>query len=87
MASPGRRKSIGPISGRPGVDPQGLQQLVTDSPWINEAMWRPSVKEALGAMWEQIPRLTQPRQERSTGLCAACGTKFKRIRNDSLAQE
>lgn len=36
---PGQRKSIGPMAERLGVDAQGLQQLVTDSPWSDEAMW------------------------------------------------
>ena len=37
---PGERKSIEPMAERLGVDSQRLQQLVTDSPWEAEAVWR-----------------------------------------------
>src|SRR2546427_1669911 len=37
---PGQRKSIGPMAERLGVDSQGLQQFITDSPWSDEALWR-----------------------------------------------
>ena len=37
---PGQRKSIEPMAARLGVDPQRLQQFVTDSPWDEEQVWR-----------------------------------------------
>jgi SRSO17 transposase len=33
LLMPGQRKSIEPMAARLGVDPQRLQQFVTDSPW------------------------------------------------------
>ena len=40
LLMPGQRKSIIPMAERLGVDAQGLQQFVTDSPWREEEMWR-----------------------------------------------
>ena len=40
LLMPGQRKAIIPMAERLGVDAQGLQQFVTDSPWSEEAMWR-----------------------------------------------
>jgi SRSO17 transposase len=37
---PGERKSIEPMARRLGVDSQGLQQFVADSPWDEGALWR-----------------------------------------------
>jgi SRSO17 transposase len=36
---PGQRKSIVPMSERLGVDPQSLQQFVSDSPWEEKVLW------------------------------------------------
>ncbi|MCK9589630.1 MAG: transposase [Terrimicrobiaceae bacterium] len=36
---PGERKSIEPMAQRLGVDSQGLQQFVADSPWDDAALW------------------------------------------------
>ena len=36
---PGERKSIEPMAQRLGVDSQGLQQFVADSPWDDGALW------------------------------------------------
>ena len=35
----GQRKSIEPMAGRLGVQAQGLQQFVTDSPWSDAELW------------------------------------------------
>ena len=40
LLMPGQRKSIEPMAARLGVDPQRLQQFVTDSPWDEEQVWR-----------------------------------------------
>ena len=37
---PGQRKSIEPLAARVGVDSQSLQQLLTNSPWSDEALWK-----------------------------------------------
>lgn len=37
---PGQRKSIEPMAARLGVDAQSLQQLLTSSPWSDEALWK-----------------------------------------------
>ena len=37
---PGQRKAIKSMAERLGVDAQGLQQFVPDSPWSEEEMWR-----------------------------------------------
>lgn len=36
---PGQRKSIEPMAQRLGVEPQGLQQFVSASPWSDQAVW------------------------------------------------
>jgi SRSO17 transposase len=36
----GQRKSIEPMANRLGVQAQGLQQFVTDSPWSDAELWR-----------------------------------------------
>jgi SRSO17 transposase len=40
-------------------------------------------KKTFGATWEQILRMIQPWLVRSAGLCPVCGTKFKRISDDT----
>ena len=40
LLMPGQRKSIEPLAARLGVDSQSLQQLVTSSPWSDEALWQ-----------------------------------------------
>jgi len=40
LLMPGQRKSIEPMAARLGIDPQRLQQFVTDSPWDEEQVWR-----------------------------------------------
>src|SRR6266516_3626929 len=40
LLMPGQRKSIEPLATRLGVDSQSLQQLVTSSPWSDEALWQ-----------------------------------------------
>jgi SRSO17 transposase len=40
LLMPGQRKSIEPMAARLKVDSQSLQQLVTSSPWSDEALWR-----------------------------------------------
>ena len=40
LLMPGERKSIEPMAERLGVDSQKLQQLVTDSPWDEQEVWR-----------------------------------------------
>ncbi len=37
---PGQRKSVEPMAGRLGVDPQSLQQFVSASPWSDQAVWK-----------------------------------------------
>ena len=37
---PGRRKSVEPMAERLEVDPQGLQQFVSDSPESDRAVWK-----------------------------------------------
>ena len=39
LLMPGQRKSVEPMAERLGVDPQGLQQFVSDSPWSDQAVW------------------------------------------------
>ena len=43
----GERKSIEPMAQRLGVEPQSLQQLLSDSPWEDEALWRRVRQEVL----------------------------------------
>lgn len=40
LLMPGQRKSIEPLAARVGVDSQVLQQLLTSSPWSEEALWK-----------------------------------------------
>jgi SRSO17 transposase len=44
---PGQRKSIEPLATRLGVDSQSLQQLLTSSPWSDEALWKAIRQEVL----------------------------------------
>jgi len=39
LLMPGQRKSVEPMAQRLGVEPQGLQQFVSDSPWSAPAVW------------------------------------------------
>ena len=39
LLMPGQRKSVEPMAERLGVEPQGLQQFVSDSPWSDQAIW------------------------------------------------
>ena len=39
LLMPGQRKSIEPMALRLGVEPQGLQQFVSASPWSDQAVW------------------------------------------------
>ena len=39
LLMPGQRKSVEPMAQRLGVEPQGLQQFVSDSPWSDPAVW------------------------------------------------
>lgn len=48
----GERKSIEPMAERLGVDSQKLQQLITDSPWDDQAVWR--------AIRQEIPTHLEP---------------------------
>lgn len=40
LLMPGQRKSIEPLATRVGADSQSLQQLLTSSPWSDEALWK-----------------------------------------------
>ena len=40
LLTPGERKSIEPMAERLGVDSQRLQQLMADSPWDEQEVWR-----------------------------------------------
>jgi SRSO17 transposase len=42
---PGQRKSIIPLAERLGVNSPSLQQVITDSPWSEEELWRASRQE------------------------------------------
>src|ERR1700691_449349 len=44
---PGQRKSIEPMAARLGVDSQSLQQLLTSSPWSDEALWKAIRQEVI----------------------------------------
>ncbi|MCC6362206.1 MAG: IS701 family transposase [Bryobacterales bacterium] len=44
---PGQRKSIEPMATRLGVDSQSLQQLLTSSPWSDEALWKAIRQEVI----------------------------------------
>src|SRR5580658_11388808 len=47
---PGQRKSIVPMSERLGVDPQSLQQFVSDSPWEEKALWSVIRREVIPSL-------------------------------------
>lgn len=47
LLMPGHRKSIEPMAERLGVDHQRLQQLMTDSPWDDEAVWKVIRREVI----------------------------------------
>jgi SRSO17 transposase len=53
LLMPGQRKSIEPMAERQGVDAQSLQQLITNSPWSDETMWR-SIRQELMPHLEPI---------------------------------
>src|SRR5215467_5301317 len=44
---PGQRKSIEPMAARLGVDARSLQQLLTSSPWSDEALWKAIRREVI----------------------------------------
>src|SRR5580698_156901 len=44
---PGQRKSIEPMAARLGVNSQSLQQLLTSSPWRDEALWKAIRQEVI----------------------------------------
>jgi SRSO17 transposase len=47
---PGQRKSIAPMSERLGVDPQSLQQFVSDSPWAEGELWSAIRREVIPSL-------------------------------------
>jgi SRSO17 transposase len=47
LLMPGQRKSIEPLATRVGVDAQRLQQLLTSSPWSDEALWKAIREEVI----------------------------------------
>ena len=47
---PGQRKSIAPMSERLGVDPQSLQQFVSDSPWAEAELWSAIRREVIPSL-------------------------------------
>jgi SRSO17 transposase len=47
---PGQRKSIVPMSERLGVDPQSLQQFVSDSPWEEQTLWSVIRREVIPSL-------------------------------------
>src|SRR6266403_1905237 len=47
LLMPGQRKSIEPLAARLGVDAQSLQQLLTSSPWSDEALWQAIRQEVI----------------------------------------
>jgi SRSO17 transposase len=53
LLMPGQRKSIEPMAERQGVDAQSLQQLITNSPWSDDTMWR-SIRQELMPHLEPI---------------------------------
>lgn len=50
LLMPGERKSIEPMAARLGVDPQGLQQFMSDSPWEAEELWRAIRREVIPSL-------------------------------------
>ncbi len=63
---PGQRKCIEPIAATLGVDAQGLQQFVSDSPWSDHAVWRVVVRQDI------IPHL-EPGPQCPTAIVVSCG--------------
>lgn len=47
LLMPGQRKSIEPLAARVGVESQSLQQLLTSSPWSDEALWKAIRREVI----------------------------------------
>lgn len=47
---PGQRKSIVPMAERLGVDAQGLQQFVSDSPWEDKQLWSAIRQEVIPSL-------------------------------------
>ncbi len=47
---PGQRKSIAPMSERLGIDPQSLQQFVSDSPWAEAELWSAIRREVIPSL-------------------------------------
>lgn len=50
LLMPGERKSIEPMAERLGVDSQKLQQLIADSPWDEQDVWRAIRREVVPVM-------------------------------------
>src|ERR1700758_382068 len=55
LLMPGQRKSIEPMAARLGLDPQRLQQFITDTPWepieawiVDETGWLKQGKHSVG---------------------------------------
>jgi SRSO17 transposase len=59
LLMPGQRKSIEPMAARLGIDPQRLQQFVTDSPWDEEQVWR-VIRQEVIPHFEPIEALFEP---------------------------
>src|SRR6266849_4575685 len=64
LLMPGQRKSIEPLASRLGVDSQSLQQLVTSSPWSDEALWQ--------AIRQQVIPHLEPLEAWVVGKSANC---------------
>jgi SRSO17 transposase len=47
LLMPGERKSIEPMAARLGVEAQGLQQLLTSSPWSERRLWQAIRQEVI----------------------------------------
>jgi SRSO17 transposase len=47
LLMPGQRKSIEPMAVRLGLDPQRLQQFITDSPWEEARLWQVIRREVI----------------------------------------
>jgi SRSO17 transposase len=50
LLMPGERKSMEPMASRLGVDMQGLQQLITDSPWDEQPLWATIQREVVPSL-------------------------------------
>jgi len=50
LLMPGERKSMEPMASRLGVDMQGLQQLITDSPWDDQPLWATIQREVVPSL-------------------------------------